>query len=56
MLKRHEVTESVEIITFNDETMTQDNQLSIYEIIQTHFEDDENELFQFNSYVQEKCY
>ena len=56
MLKRHEVTERVEIITFNDETMTQDNQLSIYEIIKAHFGDNENELFQFNSYVQEKCY
>ena len=55
MLKRHEVTERVEIIEFNDDTMTQDNQLSIYEIIKRHFGDDENEL-QFNEYVTEKCY
>ena len=56
MLKRHEITERVEIVTFNDESMTQENQLSIYEIIKSHFGDDENQLFQFNTYVEEKCY
>lgn len=44
-LKRHEVTERVEIITFNDETMTQDSQFSIYEIIKTQFGDDKMSFY-----------
>merc|ERR1711902_2981 len=47
MLKRHEVTERVEIITFNDETLPSENlHPPMYEVIKKHFGDDESELFQ----------
>ena len=57
MLKRHEVTERVEIVSFNDGSMPSDiPHPSMYEVIKKHFDDDETELFQFNSYIKEKCY
>ena len=57
MLKRHEVTERVEIVSFNDGSMPSNvPHPSMYEVIKKHFDDDETELFQFNSYIKEKCY
>ena len=57
MLKRHEVTERVEIVTFNEEMSPSENlHPSMYEVIRKHFGDDESELLQFNSYSKEKCY
>ena len=54
MLKRHEVTERVEIISFNHGLNLRPQNPSIYEIIKSHFGDDSFDCFQLNWYNKDK--